>query len=348
MIVSRTAVISCIIGFVIGIIHSNFFWNQKVLDYKDDVLSAIHNQWKQMIAVETNYRNNTSSKDKVVFHDDTHVHDGEDVIAQELYRNVRISCWVMTSPGNHQSRATHIKATWGKRCNKLVFMSTSQDSDLPAVKLQTEEGYDFLWGKTRQAFEYVYKNHLSEADWFLKADDDTYVILENLRFLLNSHKTTDPIFFGHKFKVIVKQGYFSGGSGYVLSKEALTRFVKIGLENGTLCRPDDRGAEDAELGKCMESLGVTAGDSRDTHGENRFMPFDPETHLFARYPDWYVNNAFYKEELGFGRMSDTAISFHYIQPSFMYVLEYLIYHLRPHGISFTSHHKEDEIAPLSK
>lgn len=29
--------------------------------------------------------------------------------------------------------------------------------------------------------------------------------------------------------------------------------------------------------------------------------------------------------------SDTAISFHYIEPDQMYILDYLIYHMHPHG-----------------
>jgi hypothetical protein len=42
----------------------------------------------------------------------------------EAVKKVKLLCWVMTGPQNHAVRAQHIKATWGKRCDKLIFMSS--------------------------------------------------------------------------------------------------------------------------------------------------------------------------------------------------------------------------------
>ena len=51
------------------------------------------------------------------------------------------------------------------------------------------------------AFDYVYKHYFDDYDWFMKADDDTYVIMENLRYFLSGEDKKEPIYFGHFFLV---------------------------------------------------------------------------------------------------------------------------------------------------
>lgn len=116
------------------------------------------------------------------------------------------------------------------------------------IGLPVKEGRENLGLKTREAFKYVHKNHFHEADWFIKVDDDTYVFMENLRYMLYAYSPQMPIHFGHKFNVSteLKRGFFSGGSGYVLSKEALRMFIEIGLPDR--CSFTDFDSEDKEMG----------------------------------------------------------------------------------------------------
>ncbi|KAG0712427.1 Glycoprotein-N-acetylgalactosamine 3-beta-galactosyltransferase 1 [Chionoecetes opilio] len=40
---------------------------------------------------------------------------------------------------------------------------------------------------------------------------DQYVVMENMRYMLNSYDPHYPIYFGSRFKKFTKQGYMSGG-----------------------------------------------------------------------------------------------------------------------------------------
>ncbi|KAH8274129.1 hypothetical protein KR044_011429, partial [Drosophila immigrans] len=255
-------------------------------------------------------------------------------VADQLKKEVRLLCWVMTNPTNHKIKARHVKKTWGKRCNILLFMSSAEDDELPTVKLDVGEGRPNLWRKVKEAFKYVYKHHYNDADWFYKADDDTYAIIENLRLMLYPYNPITPLYFGFKFKPFVKQGYMSGGSGYVLSKEALRRFVVDGIPDPKMCLPGTVVNEDVEIGKCMQNLNVTAADSRDWNGRGRMFPFIPEHHLIPNRDKgfWYWNYMFYKTDDGLDCCSDNAVAFHYVSPGMMYVMDYLIYHLKPYGV----------------
>ena len=60
--------------------------------------------------------------------------------AKTIAKQVKLLCWVLTTPSALQTKATAIRSTWGKRCNILIFMSSIEDKILPAIRVDGNEG----------------------------------------------------------------------------------------------------------------------------------------------------------------------------------------------------------------
>ncbi|XP_070566064.1 glycoprotein-N-acetylgalactosamine 3-beta-galactosyltransferase 1-like [Ptychodera flava] len=243
---------------------------------------------------------------------------------------VRILCFIPTTPDNGE-RLTAVRETWGKRVDKMLFLSSETNQNQTIISLNVTEGRHFLWGKVKAAFKYIYKHHINDADWFMKADDDTYVIVENLRKMLERENTTQLMLFGDRVKNPnnLNVTHADGGAGYVISKATLRKLVEVGLKNASLCSQREQGNEDVTMSRCLERLGVPHRDSRDDHGKHRFFRISVEMYFDMSVPKYKRKIEYYPTVQGKDCCSENLVSMHKISPSKMYMFDYLLYKVRP-------------------
>ncbi|KJH49393.1 hypothetical protein DICVIV_04476 [Dictyocaulus viviparus] len=94
-------------------------------------------------------------------------------------------------------------------------------------------------------FSHVIDGVNKEYDWYVRADDDAYVIVENLREFLHKYSSREPHYFGYKWNFFVPHGFADGGV-YVLSRTAVEIFYQI-MKDPKLCPEHHRAEEDQEV-----------------------------------------------------------------------------------------------------
>ena len=128
-------------------------------------------------------------------------------------RSTRICCLILTSPKSFTTRTRAVNNTWARRCDKYYFITETSNTNLTqqqkriagnmpiALIMNITPGYQHLTQKSNKAFMFAYEKHGNDFDWFVKADDDTYLIVDHLKTFLHSQNSSEPITFGYNFKV---------------------------------------------------------------------------------------------------------------------------------------------------
>uniref|UniRef100_A0A0N4ZHJ1 N-acetylgalactosaminide beta-1,3-galactosyltransferase n=1 Tax=Parastrongyloides trichosuri TaxID=131310 RepID=A0A0N4ZHJ1_PARTI len=254
-----------------------------------------------------------------------------------LFDKVKIFCLMITGPQYIESRVKFQKETWLSKCNDYLYVSSLSNTSLPSVAANVIEGRDTLWEKIRFGLQYVYDNYKDKFDWLLLIDDDSFVIMENLRFYLLSQNSNDLLHHGFRMKDLKsfnKDGYIQGGGGDVLSKLALEALITNGFKNISMCKEGNTDSGDVELGICLANVNVKIGESRDFLGRLRFVPGTPDA--YTGVEDNSIFNSFnnlgyFKQPRGINSLSEYLISLHYLSGHNMYFIDYLLYQANVFG-----------------
>ena len=132
----------------------------------------------------------------------------------------RIFCFILTTPGYFLTRTKSINDTWAPRCDRYFFITEplpnnatfeqhkiAQQFPIAPIKNLTQ-GYAHLTQRSNAAFLFAYENYYNDYDWFVKADDDTYLFVDHLKRFLSDKNTSEPVTYGYNFKVNINVKIF--------------------------------------------------------------------------------------------------------------------------------------------
>lgn len=231
--------------------------------------------------------------------------------------------WILTAPKYEGTRVMEIISSWGRMVppDSLIFLGASINRTVRTgqrlLALPTAPEKKAL--KELLGWRMVV-DMFPERDWYVKGDDDTYFVVDNLNRYLEGFDPLLPYFLGCKFHLGGPGGvqYVSGGAGYVLSREAAGRMAAA-VAWRCIRFYGQLSEGDLAASQCLQTVGVVPEDTRDEQGRQRFHAFPYHYHLnwdkfrLSTMKFWYHDWIWGPEAEGDDCCGDeTTVSFHYM------------------------------------
>ena len=236
--------------------------------------------------------------------------------------------------------------TWGHKCDGFMVGSNTTNPTTGSVDIPHlgPEQYGSMWQKVRSMWAYVHDNYLDEYDFFYVAGEDTYVVVENLREIIQqAHAGTlykdpnwiptknrevekweekftkdggeRPLYLGAIYVLGPHRYMCAGGAGYVLNRAAIRQLIK----QFPMTNPDTISSkEDQYVAVALREQGIACSDTRDASGAWRFHHLDAEfqyqyTKDFQAAvwgPLFLKRTRGIMSRLGLDGISEASVSFH--------------------------------------
>ncbi|XP_067873771.1 chondroitin sulfate synthase 1 [Heterodontus francisci] len=169
---------------------------------------------------------------------------------------------VMSAKKYLRSRAVAAQRTWARHIPGRVEFFSSEGSDLSLpLPLVALPGVDDSYPPQKKSFlmlKYMAERHLQHFEWFVRADDDTYIRGERLESFLRGLNSSQPLYLGQtglgtpqelgKLALEPGENFCMGGPGVILSRELLRRVLP---HIGQCLREMYTTHEDLEVGRCV-------------------------------------------------------------------------------------------------
>ncbi|XP_024083587.1 glycoprotein-N-acetylgalactosamine 3-beta-galactosyltransferase 1-like [Cimex lectularius] len=233
--------------------------------------------------------------------------------------SVKVTCVVFIEKENN---AYAISNTWGRKCNDVLYYSNKLVPFLDVNVFTGKDSWSFLCETIRT---------LVSFDWVVFANDDLFLIPENLRYALINLDPKKPYYFGHN-QIFWGVVFNTKQTAYVLSKGAISLLsARFNSSAACLSSGKYKNNEDYLLGKYLRELGVLASDLRDDEGLQRFHYFTPNQLMAPDYNsviEKYSRKSLFPVIQGDKCCSITSISFKGTEGDKMFFYRYLFYNVQ--------------------